>query len=1217
MSSTSSRALPQHLTRRYQVLGFLGAGGMGAVYKTFDRLLGRPIALKMVLAPTLNSQDQNDRKVALATEFQTLASLRHPNIITVLDYGFDEVGQAYFTMELLDQPQTILQAGANLTPQGRVSLLVQALQALSYLHRRGIVHRDLKPSNILVNRGVVKLVDFGLASDQGAVHNVAGTVAYMPPEAFRGGQITRRSDLYSLGMVAYELLTGSYPFDTRQTNLLIQNVLNVTPDLSPLTAIERVFKPIVADGQSETLTRLDIPDLSQTSGLITNVIDGSTFQQMGDDQLATVADIVADITANTDTAEVPVVAPVGSADGSLAGVVAALLSKHPSQRPESAEKVIHLLCASLRMALPEQSEAIRESFLQSARLIGREREQKTLLAALDSTSKGQGAVWLVGGEAGVGKSRLLDTLRTQALVRGFLVLRGQAASESGLPFGTWREVLRRLVVEVDLNDLDAAILRDLVPDIPILLERDIPPAPPLEPRLAQERLISAALGLIRAYDKPLVILLEDLHWATESVDLLRRIMPLTKDRTLLIVGSFRSDERPKLPELLVGAQTLALPRLTEGETAQLAESMLGEVATQPALIRYLQRETEGNAFFLVEVARALAESARGLHAINSASLPTSLSVGGIQALLRRRMERLPQSAHSLLQIAAVLGRQVDLAVLQAIDSAMPLEPWLAACADAAILEIYEGQWRFRHDKLRESVLSEMDPEIRKILHRVSAAALEARYARSREHAAIISYHWRQAGDSAKERTYALLGIEHLVLVGANQDAISLAERALALLPAENKLQRAAVLLQMALAYEFLGDYPKVIALCEELLPLCQAEKPSPRLIAGMRLLSIAKMRLGKPDEALQQAVLGLATAESFEDRLGEASLRALISGIHSYLDQYQQAVVEGEKALALAIAANDLGLQARTISVLGGAYYGLGNTEKALQTWETALELSRRVGDRNTQVSISGNLGTLCSDLALLEKARDYQEQAYTLAHQTGSRRAECYSLINLGTTAHVLGQTENAVRYNERGLALARDMGDKYAECIALQNVGSTAHALGNTVKAINALMESADVARAIQQPHTLATSQVALAWVYLGTHMLVEAADSARAALESGAKLATHEAAAVLGYVYALRSEESQAKASFQQALDLSQALLTDNPRWFRAQYTKVLALSGLVAITGYDLPAAQEAIRQARAACNAEGVLNEVSRVVAMLMPIAPLSTGSLLQLLEENR
>lgn len=720
--------------------------------------------------------------------------------------------------------------------------------------------------------------------------------------------------------------------------------------------------------------------------------------------------------------------------------------------------------------------------------------------------------------------------------------------------------------------------------------------------------------MISAYHKPLVILLEDLHWATESVDLLRRIMPLTKDRPLLIVGSFRSDERPNLPEFLVGAQTLLLPRLTEGETAALAESMLGEVATQPVLIRYLQRETEGNAFFLVEIARALAESARGLEAIDPANLPTSLAVGGIQSLLKRRMERLPQSAHSLLQIAAVLGRQVDLAVLQAIDSAVPLEPWLAACADAAILEIYEGQWRFRHDKLRESILSDMDPEIRKILHRVSAAALEARYARSREHAAIIAYHWRQAGDAAKERTYALLGIEHLVLVGANQDAISLAERALALLPTENKLQRVSVLLQMALAYEFLGDYAKVIALCEELLPLCQTEKPSPRLIAGIRLLSIAKMRLGKPDEALQQATLGLATAQTFGDRLGEASLRALISGIHSYLDQYEQATVEGEKALALAIAAGDLGLQARAISVLGGAYYGLGNTEQALQAWEKALELSRRIGDRNTQVSISGNLGALCSDLALLEKARDYQEQAYTLAHQTGSRRAECYSLINLGTTAHLLGQTENAVRYNERGLALAREMGDKYAECIALQNVGSTSHALGNTVSAINALLESADVARAIQQPHTLATSQAALAWVYLGTHMLVEAADAARAALESGAKLATHEAATALGYVYALQGEEAQAKASFQQALDLAQALLADNPRWFRAQYTRVLALSGLVALTGYDTAAAQDAIRQARAACHAEGVLNEASRVVALLMSIAPLSIGKLLQVLE---
>src|SRR5215213_9668441 len=542
--------------QRYEMLDLLGTSGMGSVYRAYDRLSGQTVALKRVAVAPRPAADTSSLLLALAQEFRLLASLRHPHIISMFDYGFDSARQPYFTMELLDQPQTLLDIGRAQPMAFQIDLLVQALQALTYLHRRGILHHDLKPENMLVSNGQVRLLDFGLSItlDQSQRADISGTLLYLPPEVLDGAPFTAAGDLYAIGVIAYQLLAGHHPFAADNADDFFDKVLTAAPDLIALAAPPE-----------------------------------------------------------------------------LAAVIGRLLFKEPGARYPSAEATIAALRQAAGLPSVPESAEIRESFLQAAGFVGREVEVAQLRAALGRALAGQSSAWLVGGESGVGKSRLLEELRTEALVAGALVVRGQGVEGGGALYQIWRDPLRRLVLEVQLSDLEAGILKDLVPDIGALLGRAVPDAPMLEGVARRQRLADTIAQLLRRQRQPVLLLLEDLQWADESLDPLHGVLRAA-DAPLLVLGSYRDDERPDLPTRLPGAQILRLGRLSPEEVAGLSAAMLGEAGQQPQVVALLARETEGNAFFMVEVARALAEEAGSLAKIGGTMLPASVIAGGVRQL---------------------------------------------------------------------------------------------------------------------------------------------------------------------------------------------------------------------------------------------------------------------------------------------------------------------------------------------------------------------------------------------------------------------------------------------------------------------------------------------------------------------------------------------------------------------------------------------------------
>jgi DNA-binding CsgD family transcriptional regulator len=586
----------------------------------------------------------------------------------------------------------------------------------------------------------------------------------------------------------------------------------------------------------------------------------------------------------------------------------------------------------------------------SSRFIGRQPELAELELGLAEAADGKPSLALLGGESGVGKSRLLDELIARARERGARVLGGESIElgQDELPYGPIVSALRPLARDGDpaLEDLPDPLRAELARLVPELGA----PLPSERESEAQQRLFEALLALLERLgaDAPVLFWLDDVHWADSSTRAFLAFLAigLCNERVAVVVA-YRTDEihrrHPILP--LLGAlergpnvRRVELARFDRQELgAQLADIL--EESPGDDVIERLFERSAGNPLFTEELLAAGLDG-RG-------AMPSTL-----RDTLLMRVERLSEPAKRALSVLAVAGRADDGLLEEACGlAAAELAGGLREAINAHIVEVSDQRYEYRHALLREAVYDDLLPGERSRLHHTIAEALESRLDAGDEGVWIatgVAHHFHQAGDQPLALQTAVRAAERSRGVKAFEEGATLLERALELWDRVEDPEALAgadhpeLLYRTARLHSAAGRDGRAVSLFERALTELDAEREPGRVAEALGEMADAHWSLGLAETArdeLERALSLLPADEPSPERawLLRHQLRFLL--LQGRFEEVREAAPE---ALAAADAIGDTHVRVAVLHRLGCALYALGDEEEGARVLEEALAIARR-----------------------------------------------------------------------------------------------------------------------------------------------------------------------------------------------------------------------------------------------------------------------------------
>lgn len=662
-------------------------------------------------------------------------------------------------------------------------------------------------------------------------------------------------------------------------------------------------------------------------------------------------------------------------------------------------------------------------------LVDREVELRELREALDSALQGRGEIALIGGEAGIGKTRLAEELAREAADRGALVVWGSCWEAGGAPaFWPWTQALRELAGHEATGEAlrslgrAAGFVSMLVPElgVPEDAAQEMSPA---EARVLQFDAVAALLGRVAA-SQPLVVVLDDLHSADESSLLLVRfVAQRLRSMALLVVGTYRALESRVAPgggatvADIRTATRLSLLGLGRPDVARMLEGVAGE-APADRLATLVHEVTDGNPLFVLELARSpeLEVAAAGFAGATALRLTE-----GIRGAIGGRLELLDEAVLEVLRVAAVVGREIEVPLLRRVVGvgAVELAAALETGVGAGVLDRRGTTlaYRFHHELFRLTLYDGLPMERRLALHAKVGAAIEGEHGDHLEpHLASLAHHFglvATTGSAEKALDYAVRAAEQEVAKHAYVEAAALYQQAIALtdlVPEAQVRERSRLLVEMGEALHGAGRRAEAEAAFLEAADAAR-EIDDPELLGraafgfgqGTFSAGVVDRRLiGLLEEALE------ALPEKGELRVN--LLMRLAMELH-YSDEADRAAALGDEAITIARALGDpiaisLALESRVM-----ARAGPENVDERLQTADEVLELAERGG--RAMGALSGRIWRICAllELARTEEARREIEAYAQLAREIGHPAHGWYASALEATIAIFAGRFDEGER--------------------------------------------------------------------------------------------------------------------------------------------------------------------------------------------------------------
>ena len=1066
----------------YRIDRELGSGGMGKVYaaRTVRRAAGlepdTAVALKVVHAHLLDTEGFFTR---FLREGEIGKSVVQENVVRT--YGCDSLTHEgrrvdFLVMEYV-AGQTLRELLAEL---GRVPEELcrhigrEIAKGLAAIHAVGVIHRDMKPENVLITGDhVVKVMDLGVARLQDEALRLSqtgafvGSLHYAAPECFSEGgkHVDQRADLHALGLVLYELACGVNPYLADDVAQILRKVLHEEP------------------------------------------------RRLGDIN--------------------PQLSPF------FEEVVHNLLAKKPDERIADAATLLAVLEEGESSAWwKSRSKTIRAETHRPLRRIripretavyGRESELATLRGLYEQARSGDGQVVVIEGEAGIGKSRVVDELiaHLQRVGEDLNFLFGSyppsgAASAAGAFSTAFRE---QFGAEGSASYLVQTPL--LVPAFDALLSGDGTPngVQALTKDSLQTCFVHALRGL--GAERTTVLLIDDMHFATEDARaLFTSLATAVPGHRVLLIGTTRPgiDEKwlaglTRLPQ----TSQMTLHRLGPKDLAQLLGDSLKSEALALSLAGQIGLKSDGNPFFVFEIIRGLRDGQFltqrddgtwvSTRVIDDIKIPSS-----ILDLVNARVADLTEDERNVVDVASCWGFEFDPGVVGDVlgMARIPLLRMLGQIERRHRLVRASGRtFTFDHHQAQEALYGSLSELLREEYHAALADALETR-TKAAEKApealggalcADLCEHFLKGAQGERALRYLEAAHAHLTTGYLNEAAVRLGEQALAVPDLLSGVPRARALLRLAGGLNVLGRRSREEECAREAEVLAEAAGDDDlrrQAASALGRLFYVTSRGAEADASYRRA---LEIAEARGDRDAAAGATMNLGSSAYRMGRLDEAREQYERALGMCREIGDRQGEAAATGNLGNVFHSEGRHAQAGEQYERALAIYKEIGNLSREAIFTTNLGIACKCLGRLSEAREHYGRALAIDREIGDRDGEAVALMNVGPLWHALGDLSRARETLLAAVAICREIGATYPEGYGLLDLGHLADEEGDSAEALRLMEESLALRRTIGHADGVLASLLAMADVHLQSGASGGERDAARKAATEALELSREQ--------------------------------------------------------------------------------------------------------------